>query len=188
MQYHWFNHGYSSFEHYLEQFTSRKRKSIKRERRKVAEQEVSLKVIEGADISAEQLQHFYHCYQLTYLKRGQQGYLSLEFFRQLVANMSEQMVFFAAEFDSQQVAFALCLKAGIKRAKLPYTGVTGAVWTSLTRCTLRLATTRASTTASLTASITLILALKENIRFSEALSPPLHARPTALHTLAFIER
>ena len=46
-QFHWFNRGYQSFDDFLEGFTSRKRKKIKRERRRVAEQGITLRPLAG---------------------------------------------------------------------------------------------------------------------------------------------
>ena len=109
-QYHWFNKGYNSFEHFLETFNSRKRKNIKRERQKIAEQGVTLQCIEGSEITEAVLNTFYHCYQLTHLKRGRQGYLNQDFFRNLLKTMPEQIVLFAAQHQSEYVATALCFK------------------------------------------------------------------------------
>ncbi|WP_028468744.1 GNAT family N-acetyltransferase [Neptunomonas japonica] len=109
-QYHWFNKDYLSFEHFLEGFNSRKRKSIKRERQKIAEQGVTIKCIEGSDITESLLNTFYHCYHLTHLKRGRQGYLTQDFFSNLLQTMPEQIVLFAAQYESKYVATALCFK------------------------------------------------------------------------------
>ncbi|SIS77006.1 GNAT family N-acetyltransferase [Neptunomonas antarctica] len=109
-QYHWFNRDYQNFDHFLESFTSRKRKTVKRERRKVAEQNVTIHRFEGAEINESLLNTFYHCYQLTYAKRGRQGYLNQDFFERLIKTMPEQLVLFAAEYKSEFVATALCFK------------------------------------------------------------------------------
>ncbi|MGY8869266.1 MAG: GNAT family N-acetyltransferase [Pseudomonadales bacterium] len=109
-QYHWFNKGYQNFEHFLEGFNSRKRKSIKRERQKIVEQDVTIQCIEGSDITESLLNTFYHCYHLTHLKRGRQGYLTQDFFRSLLKTMPEQIVLFAAQYQSEYVATALCFK------------------------------------------------------------------------------
>ncbi|SFG42766.1 GNAT family N-acetyltransferase [Neptunomonas qingdaonensis] len=109
-QFHWFNRDYTSFEHFLQSFSSRKRKNVKRERRKVADQGVSIRCFEGAEITETLLKTFYRCYHLTYLKRGRQGYLNQDFFMRLIHSMPEQLVLFAAEYNAEYVATALCLK------------------------------------------------------------------------------
>ena len=110
IQYHWQNNNYKSFDQYLDTFTSRKRKSIKRERRTVEAQNVTIECIEGCDINDELLTHFYYCYQLTYLKRGRQGYLNEHFFKQLLADIPKHIVLFAAKYEGNIVACAWCFK------------------------------------------------------------------------------
>jgi hypothetical protein len=110
-QYHWFNEDFSSFDRFLEKFASRKRKNIRRERQKVAEQQIRLRRIEGPDISPELLDTFYAFYQNTYRKRGRSGYLTPEFFRLLQQNMPEQLLLVIAEKAGQPVAGALSLKS-----------------------------------------------------------------------------
>lgn len=111
LQYHWFNRNYQSFDDYLEHFTARKRKSVKRERRKVAEQGISITTYEGHEITPSLLRSFFRCYQRTYALRGRKGYLNLAFFEALRAEMPENLVLFAAYGPKQQVlATALCFK------------------------------------------------------------------------------
>ncbi len=47
-QFHWFNHGYDSFEGFLATFTAEKRKKAKRERRRVAEAGIEFDTLSGA--------------------------------------------------------------------------------------------------------------------------------------------
>ncbi len=110
LQYHWHNQQYRSFEHYLSSFTSRKRKNIKRERRIVTEQQVTIHTVEGPEIDPVLLEEFYHCYQLTYLKRGRQGYLNIEFFALLLKSLASHIVLFVAKHQHKTVACAWCFK------------------------------------------------------------------------------
>jgi len=109
-QFHWFNRDYESFDNFLVNFTSRKRKNIKRERRRVAEQGIKLHTLTGEQISEKHIRDFFVFYQATYMKRGQQGYLTLDFFLQLRATMADQLVLVMAEKESQPIAAALCLR------------------------------------------------------------------------------
>ena len=107
-QFHWFNRDYDSFEAFLSTFTSRKRKSLNRERRRVREQDIRLEVRLGGDISAAQWQQFYEFYHLTYFKRsGRQGYLGPAFFPTLARAMPEQIVMVLATHHGDLVAAAL---------------------------------------------------------------------------------
>lgn len=110
MQYHWQSRGERDFSGWLEGLRSRRRKEIRRERRKVAEQGFSLLRLEGHQIGEEDLEAFYRCYCLTYLERGQRPYLSLDFFQRLKRQMPEALLLVQARDASQlPVAAALCL-------------------------------------------------------------------------------
>jgi uncharacterized protein len=112
-QYHWFNRDYQSFDDFLATFSSRKRKSLRRERRLVAEAGVTLRRIEGPDISARHWQHFYHCYQMTYAKRsGHGGYLNQAFFASLGKTMPDHLLMVLAERDGEPIACALSFHDG----------------------------------------------------------------------------
>jgi predicted N-acyltransferase len=111
-QFHWFNQGYTSFDDFLSTFTSRKRKSLKRERRRVVEQGINLKTLTGAEISEADWDRFYHFYQLTYAKRsGHGGYLSKEFFTHIASSMGEQMVMILAYEGENAIAGSLCFRS-----------------------------------------------------------------------------
>ena len=109
-QFHWFNRDYQSFDDFLQKLNSRKRKSIRKERRQVAEQNISFTRTEGADISDQQWADFYLYYQTTYLARGMQGYLKRGFFKRLAQSMPEQLFLINAVKDDREVAAALFFK------------------------------------------------------------------------------
>ncbi|MDJ0877114.1 MAG: GNAT family N-acetyltransferase [Halieaceae bacterium] len=111
-QFHWFNQGYGSFDDFLGTFNSRKRKSLKRERRRVEEQGIELDILEGRDISARDWDDFYRFYQMTYAKRsGHGGYLNRAFFEQLGSKLPEHCVMVRASLDGEAVAGSLCLRS-----------------------------------------------------------------------------
>lgn len=110
IQYHWQNRGYHSFEDFLCSFKSRKRKNVRKERKAIKDQGIEIKTIQGQQISAQELEHFYHFYQATYLKRGRQGYLNRTFFNLAVKTMPENIVLFLAYKGDQPVAGALCFQ------------------------------------------------------------------------------
>ncbi|MEZ5568461.1 MAG: GNAT family N-acetyltransferase [Halioglobus sp.] len=113
VQFHWFNEGYASFEEFLSTFSSRKRKSLRRERKRIAEQGLRMTTRSGNAITEEDWQQFYSFYQLTYAKRsGHGGYLSREFFLETAAGMGEQVVMVLAHKGAQAVAGALCFRGG----------------------------------------------------------------------------
>lgn len=110
VQFQWQNIGYGCFEDFLARFTSRKRKDIRKERRKVLEQDINVKVISGAQINAEDIAFFYQCYCQTYLKRsGHTGYLTRGFFEQIYATLRSNLMLVIAVQGSAPVASALYL-------------------------------------------------------------------------------
>lgn len=92
-QFHWFNRDYKTFDDFLAQMNSRKRKNIVKERRQVIEQGFVFEVKTGNALTAQDWETFYALYRNTYLKRsGHSGYLSAEFFQQLGATMRNNLV------------------------------------------------------------------------------------------------
>ncbi len=110
-QFHWFNQNYRDFDDFLSSFNSRKRKNLKKERLKISAQHITHQIIPGMAISDALLTRFYQFYQMTYLKRGQKGYLTEDFFRRVRAQMPEQLVLCVAFADAQPVAAALSFRS-----------------------------------------------------------------------------
>ncbi len=110
VQFHWFNHGYATFDDFLATLRSSRRKNLKRERRKVAEQGVTVERKPGAEISDAEWEGFYQCYMSTYRKRsGHDGYLNRVFFDQLRAAMPEKLMLVVARREGEIVASSLFL-------------------------------------------------------------------------------
>jgi predicted N-acyltransferase len=110
VQFHWFNRDYRSFDDFLATLRSSRRKNVKRERRLVAEQGVSVQRKTGAQISDEEWQGFYRCYMDTYQKRsGHDGYLNRDFFDQLRETMAAQLMLVVARSGGEIVACSLFL-------------------------------------------------------------------------------
>ncbi|EGW20358.1 GNAT family N-acetyltransferase [Methylobacter tundripaludum] len=107
VQFHWFNRGYGDFNDFLQTLNAGKRKMLKRERRRVSEQGVSLLRIAGPDVSEVQWRAFFQFYTMTYLKRGSQPYLNPAFFQQIAATMGEQLLLVLAVKDDNYIAAAL---------------------------------------------------------------------------------
>lgn len=110
-QFHWYNKGYKSFDDFLDALNSRKRKSIRKERQHVREQNISFRTTEGADIDENQWQDFIRFYESTYMMRGMQGYLNKEFFQTLSKTMPEQLFMITAVEDGNTIAAALFFKS-----------------------------------------------------------------------------
>lgn len=113
-QFHWYNNNFTDFSHYLEKFTSRKRKNIKKERARLRDAGFIFHQKVAGQITEANIENFYHCYQLTYAKRNRRGYLTLAFFKQLLNTMPEQLMLVQAQLPANQgshiVANALYFK------------------------------------------------------------------------------
>ena len=106
-QFHWFNRGYQSFDDFLAQLTSRKRKSIRKERRQVAEQGITFEHWSGDALPDDVLDDFFLFYNATYLKRGMQPYLNRTFFHRLAQRLGKGLRIITALREGQRIAAAL---------------------------------------------------------------------------------
>lgn len=112
VQFHWFNHGYRQFGDFLDALTARKRKNIRKERKSVSDQGITVEIVEGNDITPQHLARFYEFYQRTYLKRsGHAGYLNPDFFRKLGEGQADSLVLVFAVLDGERVAGSLYLRS-----------------------------------------------------------------------------
>ncbi len=109
-QFRWFNEGYDSFDTFLGEMASRKRKNIRKERAAVREQGISFQWMTGTEIDDAALDRFLIFYQATYLKRGQHPYLNRDFFFRLRETMPEQLLLVLARKQGEAVAGALFLR------------------------------------------------------------------------------
>jgi uncharacterized protein len=107
VQFQWFNKGYQTFDDFLGTLNASKRKMLKRERRKVAEQRITMIRLSGKDVSEYQWQVFYDFYQMTYLKHGMRPYLNLAFFLRCAAMMGDKLLLVFALKEGMYVGAAL---------------------------------------------------------------------------------
>ncbi len=100
-QFHWINRGYRDFEDFLQTFSSRKRKNLRKERASIAQQGLSLCTFRGDAITSAHWQFFHHCYQTTYAKRsGHGGYLTKAFFLEVCPTLGDIPVMVIAEDEA----------------------------------------------------------------------------------------
>ena len=82
-QYHWHNDNYTSFEHFLSQCTSKRRKTIRRERRHVSDAGLAVQTHLGSELSPAQWAEVHALYASTYDRKWGNPSLSAAFFRQI---------------------------------------------------------------------------------------------------------
>ena len=110
-QFHWHNDGYASFDDFLERFTSMKRKKVRRERRRIAEANVTFEHLRGDEPGREDWDAVYEYYSHTFLRRGRAPYLNREFFAEIARTMPESLVIVLARFGGRPIATAICFRS-----------------------------------------------------------------------------
>ncbi len=109
-QFHWHNRGYETFDDFLGELTSRKRKSIRRERRAIAEQGLIVRPYVGDEIRPDHWDAFYRFYVDTYDRKWGYPYLTREFFEVAQERLGDRIVLIIAELEDRPVAGALNLQ------------------------------------------------------------------------------
>jgi len=109
VQFHWTNSapGYAGFDEFLACLAQEKRKKIRQERRRVADAGVYFEVRQGGQISRQDWDFFYRCYERTYLEHGNAPYLSRDFFARIADTMPDHWLLFIALRDGRQIASSL---------------------------------------------------------------------------------
>ncbi len=112
VQFHWHNRtpGYDDFDDFLAQFSSAKRKKVRRERRQARESGVTLRQCYGEQMSDAEWRAVHRHYASTFERLGGHATLSEGFFREVSERMPGQLVVFLAERQGQPVASAICLR------------------------------------------------------------------------------
>ncbi|HMH87239.1 MAG TPA: GNAT family N-acetyltransferase [Steroidobacteraceae bacterium] len=106
-QFHWYNHGYESFESFLATFTAEKRKKAKRERRRVAEAGIEFDTLHGGDMTASLWDVVYEFYADTFHRHGHEPYLNLDFFKRVSAAMPDELMLKVARVGAEPIAVAI---------------------------------------------------------------------------------
>ncbi len=108
-QFHWFNHGWPSFDAFLASLASRKRKQIRRERARVADAGIRLHRLSGDEIRPLHWDAFWRFYQDTGARKWGRPYLTRAFFDHLHQTMRGEVLLVMAERDGHWIAGALNL-------------------------------------------------------------------------------
>jgi uncharacterized protein len=106
-QFHWYNHGYESFDAFLATFTAEKRKKAKRERRRVAEAGIVFDTYHGGEMTDALWDTVYPFYSDTFYRHGHEPYLNLDFFKLLAASMPDQLMLKVARIGAERIAVAI---------------------------------------------------------------------------------
>ena len=106
-QFHWFNRGYKTFDDFLAQLSSRKRKAVRRERREAQADGIVIRQLHGVEIEERHWDAFWVFYQDTGARKWGHPYLTREFFRDVAQSMKNSLLMIVAERDGNPIAGAL---------------------------------------------------------------------------------
>jgi uncharacterized protein len=106
-QFHWFNEGYQTFDDFLAALASRKRKTIKRERRDAVANDITIERLTGAAITEAAWDAFYAFYMDTGSRKWGRPYLNRAFYREIAATMADRIMLVMASRDGRYVAGAI---------------------------------------------------------------------------------
>ena len=108
-QFHWENRGYKSFDEFLGELSSAKRKNLRKERAAVHQAGVTFDWLTGADITEAHWDQFFDFYMDTGGRKWGTPYLTREFFSRLGQGLSKQTLLVMAKQDGRTIAGALNL-------------------------------------------------------------------------------
>ncbi len=113
-QFHWMNRGYRDFDEFLGELRSRKRKSIRRERRRISEVGIDFEWRSGHELDDEALEFVYLCYIDTFRNYGNYPALKPAFFKRIAAGIKEGFQVVFALREQERIAMAVFLAGGGK--------------------------------------------------------------------------
>ena len=106
-QFHWLNQGYQSFEQFLGELSSSKRKNLRKERAAVRDAGVEFDWLTGSEISESHWDTFFAFYMDTGGRKWGRPYLTREFFSRVGQTMADQVVLIFARRAGRTIAGAL---------------------------------------------------------------------------------
>ncbi len=105
-QFHWRNPGFRDFQDYLDAFTSKRRKAIRRERREARAAPVEVEVRHGTEMQEEHWAAYHALYASTYERKYGYPFLTREFFSAVGGSMGDGVIVMLARRGSRYIAGA----------------------------------------------------------------------------------
>ena len=110
VQYIWSNDDYQDFDDFLSRCTSKKRKNMRRERKRVQEQGVTLELLHGRELGSEDWKQVMRFYLDTFSRKWGNPTLNHGFFSEIGQSMGDDVIIVFASFDGKRVACSVMLK------------------------------------------------------------------------------
>ena len=111
-QFHWVNAGYQTFDDFLAALSSRKRKTIRKEREQAVSSGLEIEHLQGAQITEAHWDAFYGFYTDTGSRKYGRPYLNRKFFSLIGATMGDRCLLVMVKRDGKFIAGALNLIGG----------------------------------------------------------------------------
>ena len=106
-QFHWTNNGYASYDDFLAELASRKRKALKKERREALASGIEIEWLTGSDITEAAWDAFFTFYLDTGSRKWGTPYLNRAFFSLMSERLADQVLLVMAKRNGRYVAGAL---------------------------------------------------------------------------------
>ncbi|MFL5153762.1 MAG: GNAT family N-acetyltransferase [Microvirga sp.] len=106
-QFHWLNEGYAGFDDFLAALSSRKRKTIRRERRDALGAGITVEILTGREITEAHWDAFFAFYMDTGSRKWGRPYLNRKFFSLVGERMAERILLVIARRAGRPIAGAL---------------------------------------------------------------------------------
>ncbi|MCR4520796.1 MULTISPECIES: GNAT family N-acetyltransferase [Bosea] len=107
LQFHWQNEGFGSYDDFLATLASRKRKTLKRERREALANDITIEVLSGNGLTEAVWDDFFSFYEDTGSRKWGRPYLNRAFFSAVGAAMGERIVLVMAKRAGRHIAGAI---------------------------------------------------------------------------------
>lgn len=106
-QYHWRNHGYKTFDDFLATLTASRRKKLKRERRRVAENGIRIERLHGHEVPEQLWPEVYALYASSFAIRGNPPYYTQSFLEEVCPALGNQALLVLCWRAEELVACAI---------------------------------------------------------------------------------
>jgi predicted N-acyltransferase len=106
-QFHWVNNGYESFDDFLDELASRKRKLIRRERRDALANGIEIVHLTGSDLTEDAWDAFFAFYMETGSRKWGRPYLTRSFYSLIGERMPQDILLVMAKRAGRYIAGAI---------------------------------------------------------------------------------
>lgn len=106
-QFHWYNAGYATFDDFLADLSSKKRKNLRRERREAVADGVDIEWVTGSDLTEAHWDAFYEFYIDTGSRKWGSPYLTRPFFSLIGETMADDVLLILCRRGGRYIAGAL---------------------------------------------------------------------------------